>query len=55
MNPDRNMQVSLASLGEVTPVTSPVRRLFCVPTWKEELSNVFQVVGKISHTANGLK
>ena len=35
MNPDRNVQTVLASLGEFTPNTSPFRRLLVVPTWKE--------------------
>ena len=35
MNPDRNVQLKVASLGELAS-TSPVRRLFfVVPMWKE--------------------
>ena len=30
MNPDRNMQLSLASLGELRSTASPVRRLLVV-------------------------
>ena len=35
MNPDRNVQLSLASIGELTPTTLPVRRLLVRPKWKE--------------------
>ena len=35
MNPDRNVQFSVASLDELRSTTSPVRRLFVVPAWKE--------------------
>ena len=34
MNPDRNVQTVLASVGEVTPTTSPVKRLLLVPTYR---------------------
>ena len=34
MNPDRNVQLSVALIGEL-PSTSPVRRLFVVPTRKK--------------------
>ena len=34
MNPDRNAQLTVASVGELTS-TSPVKRLFVVSTWKE--------------------
>ena len=38
MNPNRNVQLILASVGELTPISTPVRRLLSVPTWKEEVS-----------------
>ena len=34
MNPDRNVQFTVASVDELTS-TSSVRRLFVVSTWKE--------------------
>ena len=36
MNPDKNVQISFASLGELTPSTLSVRRLLVVPTWKNK-------------------
>ena len=34
MNPDRNVQFTVASVDELRS-TSPIRRLFVVPIWKE--------------------
>jgi len=36
VNPDKNMQISLALLGELASITLPVRRLFLVPALVKE-------------------
>ena len=38
MNPDRSMQIKLASLGEVKSTASPVRKLLVVPEWKKDFA-----------------
>ena len=34
MNPDKNMQIIAVSLGELSPITFPVRRMLDVPVWE---------------------
>ena len=47
MNPDRNVQVILASMGKLRTITSPVKSLLVVPAWKKRLSFVLKNAGNI--------
>ena len=54
MNPDRNVQLTVASLGELTPTTSPVRMLLVVSIHKKFIFRRLYSRLKFCQTGNSL-